>query len=52
MKRYDNNNGEDFLNWKILNGKYSKKVTDKNLETATKPCKLTVKLQEELQNGF
>ena len=47
MERDDNDNGEDCLNWNILNQKHSKTVTDENLGTATKPYKLTIKFQEE-----
>ena len=47
IKRDNNFNYEDLLKWNILNGKYSKIVTDENLETTTKPYKLTIKLHEE-----
>ena len=47
MKRHYNGNCDDYLNWNILNGKYSQIVTDENLETATKPCELTIKSHGE-----
>ena len=53
MKRDDNYNCEDYLNWNILNGKCSKTAADENLGTATKPCELTIKSQaDQAKNVF
>ena len=38
MKIDYNYNCEDCLSWNLMNGKYSKIVTDENLGTTTKPC--------------
>ena len=51
-KRDNNDNCEDFLNWNILNEKYSKIITDENLETTAKLCNLTIKSQEEQEKCF